>query len=132
MRLLLKKLPEGLDTYIQKIFDRNGYEPSGGEQQKIALARAVNRRCKVMILDEPTAAIDPESECNLLNNLKHELYGKTLIFTSHRLSAVHLADKIVLLENGQVKEEGSHKELLELNKEYARLYRLQMNTYNFS
>ena len=80
----------------------------------------------------PTAAIDPESECNLLNNLKHELYGKTLIFTSHRLSAVHLADKIVLLENGQVKEEGSHKELLELNKEYARLYRLQMNTYNFS
>lgn len=129
---ILKKLPEGLDTYIQKIFDRNGYEPSGGEQQKIALARAVNRRCKVMILDEPTAAIDPESECNLLNNLKHELYGKTLIFTSHRLSAVHLADKIVLLENGQVKEEGSHKELLELNKEYARLYRLQMNTYNFS
>lgn len=129
---ILKKLPEGLDTYIQKIFDRNGYEPSGGEQQKIALARAVNRRCKVMILDEPTAAIDPESECNLLNNLKHELYGKTLIFTSHRLSAVHLADKIVLLENGQVTEEGSHKELLELNKEYARLYRLQMNTYNFS
>lgn len=126
---ILKKLPGGLDTYIQKIFDRKGYEPSGGEQQKIALARAMNRRCKVMILDEPTAALDPESECNLLNNLKEELYGKTLIFTSHRLSAVHLADKIVLLENGRVREEGNHKELLELNEEYARLYRLQVDTY---
>ena len=123
---IIKKLPKGLNTYIQKIFDKKGYEPSGGEQQKIALARAVNRRCKVMILDEPTAALDPESEYNLLNNLGHELAGKTLIFTSHRLSAVHLANKIVLVEEGRVREEGGHKELLELNEEYARLYRMQM------
>ena len=104
---------------------------SYGQKKRVTIASILAMKPDVMILDEPTAAIDPESECNLLNNLKHELYGKTLIFTSHRLSAVHLADKIVLLENGQVTEEGSHKELLELNKEYARLYRLQMNTYNF-
>ena len=82
-----------------------------------------------MILDEPTASLDPESEYNLLNNLGHELAGKTLIFTSHRLSAVHLANKIVLVEEGRVREEGGHKELLELNEEYARLYRMQMETY---
>lgn len=126
---LLKKLPNGLDTYLQRIFDNLGYEPSCGEQQKIALARAINRECKVLVLDEPTAALDPESEYKLFYNIKTQLTDKIIIFTSHRLSAVHLADNIILIENGKVLEEGSHSELLNLNKEYARLYRLQSDLY---
>ncbi len=126
---LLEKLPKGIDTYIQRVFDNDGYEPSGGEQQKIALARAVNRDSKVLVLDEPTAALDPESENNLLYNIKTELANKTIIFTSHRLSTVHLADNIIFLQKGKVIEEGNHEKLMELDGQYAKLYKMQAEAY---
>lgn len=126
---LLEKLSQGADTYLQRIFDKYGYEPSGGERQKVALARAINRDCKVLILDEPTAALDPESESNLFNNIKNQFSDKTIIFTSHRLSTVHLADNIILVENGRIIEEGNHAQLMKLNKKYAKLYNLQSNNY---
>jgi ABC-type multidrug transport system fused ATPase/permease subunit len=126
---LLDKLPKGIDTYIQRVFDNNGYEPSGGEQQKIALARAVNRNSKVLILDEPTASLDPESENNLLYNIKTKLVNKTIIFTSHRLSTVHLADNILFIGGGKIIEEGNHEKLMELGGQYAKLYKMQAEAY---
>ncbi|MBU5299503.1 ABC transporter ATP-binding protein/permease [Clostridium sporogenes] len=126
---LLGKLSKGADTYIQRIFDREGYEPSGGERQKIALARAINRECKVLILDEPTASLDPESENNLFKNIKNKFANKTIIFTSHRLATVHLADNIILLEKGEILEEGNHSQLMHLNQKYAKLYKLQADNY---
>lgn len=127
---LLEKMPDGLNTYLHKIFNVDGYEASGGEYQKIALARAINRSCSILVLDEPTASLDPVSEYNLYNNLKDKIIEKTLIFTSHRLSAVHLSDTIILIEDGEIKEQGRHEELMDLNNKYADLYRLQANTYN--
>jgi ABC-type multidrug transport system fused ATPase/permease subunit len=122
---LLHKLKFGLDTHIYRIFSKDGYEPSGGENQKIALARAVNRHCYALILDEPSASLDPESEYKLYNNLRNEFADKMIIFTSHRLFAARLADKIIMLDNGRIIEQGTHDELMKLNKEYARLYNLQ-------
>ncbi len=126
---VLNKASKGLDTWLSRMFDPNGFEPSGGEAQKIALARAVYRTCSTIIFDEPSASLDPVSEMNLFENMQQIFMDKTALFTSHRLSIVHLSDRIFLLENGNILEQGSHEELMALRGQYARLYSLQAEKY---
>lgn len=129
---LLDKLPNGVNTYIQRIFSDNGYEPSGGEAQQIGLARAIYRARPLLILDEPSSDLDPEAEADLLKNIMNMWENKTVIFTSHRMSIVHLASRIIVIENGTIIEQGQHEKLLHENGRYAYLYRLQTKNYSES
>jgi len=98
-----------------RVFSNDGLELSGGQHQKIALARTFFRRHTVLILDEPSSSLDPKAEYELFENLKRLTNGKTAIFTSHRLSNVFLADRIVVMEDGAVIEMGTQSELIKNN-----------------
>lgn len=126
---VLKKAAKGLETNLTRIFDKEGLELSGGQFQKIALARCLYRRHTVLILDEPSSNLDPKSEHDIFEHLGEICDGEMTIFTSHRLSNVALADWIIVLENGTVIEEGTQKELLERNQRYAQLYRYQSEKF---
>lgn len=126
---ILKLAPLGLDTLLTRLFDHQGMELSGGQHQKLALARTFYRRHSALILDEPSSSLDPRAEHLLFGRLKAFTQGKTVLFTSHRLANVILADRIVVLENGSVLEEGTQKELLEQDGRYAELYRYQQEHY---
>ena len=122
---ILKKAPLGLDTYLYKMFSNDGIELSGGQHQKIALARAFYRRHSALILDEPSASLDPKAEHELFEHLAQFTSGKTTIFTSHRLSNVYLANRIFVIEGGRLIEEGTHDDLLYKNGRYAELFYYQ-------
>ena len=126
---IMEKAVQGLNTGITRLFDKEGLELSGGQFQKIALARCFYRRHTVLVLDEPSSNLDPKTEHDIFENLKQVTEGKMTIFTSHRLSNVALADKIIVLERGQVTEEGTHDELLKKNGQYARLYQYQSKKF---
>lgn len=126
---MVKFFPKKLEQYITKSFDENGIELSGGQYQKIALARMFYRDSNIVLLDEPSASLDPEAEYELFLYLEQYCKGKTTIFTSHRLSNIHLADKIILIENGKVIEYGTHEELIDQNNRYAQLYRYQAERF---
>jgi len=126
---LVECLPGGLDQYITKSFEPDGAELSGGQYQKIALARMFYRDSSVVLLDEPSASLDPEAEHRLFCCLEEYCRDKTAIFTSHRLSNIHLADYIVLIENGTVIEKGTHENLMERQGRYAQLYEYQAEKY---
>ena len=126
---LLDDLPQGVDSHVTKEFAADGAELSGGQYQKLALARTFYRRCAVMLLDEPSAALDPEAEHRVFAYLEEFCKDKTTVFTSHRLSNVYLADTIVLLEGGKITEQGTHRALMAQNGRYAALYRLQAEKY---
>ena len=108
---------------------RNGVELSGGEWQKIAIARAYMRDADVLILDEPTAALDARSEYEVFKRFKELCRGKTAVLISHRFSTVRMADRIMVLHGGRVAEQGSHAELLQAGGRYAELFRLQAESY---
>lgn len=126
---LLKKLPQGLDTYLTRMFDEHGAELSGGQNQKIALARTFYRNCSALILDEPSSNLDPEAEHRLFEALERLCEGKTTLFTSHRLSNIALADRIVVLENGGVVEAGTREELLGTPGRFSQLYAYQAEKF---
>ena len=126
---ILEKASKGLDTNLMRIFDQEGIELSGGQHQKLALARCLYRRHTVLILDEPSSNLDPKAEHDIFENLKKESKDKMTIFTSHRLSNVVLADRILVLENGTILEDGTQKELLANNKRYAELYHYQSEKF---
>ncbi|MEA5059521.1 MAG: ATP-binding cassette domain-containing protein [Candidatus Pelethousia sp.] len=128
MYTLISRLPRGIDTQLSKEFESDGTLLSGGESQKICLARALNKDSGLYILDEPSSALDPISEYKM-NNLLREVTDKTVIFISHRLSTVVMADKIFLLENGEVLESGNHDELISRNGRYAELFKIQAKNY---
>jgi ATP-binding cassette, subfamily B, bacterial len=124
----IEKFPEGYSTPLGKQFD--GTELSGGEWQKLAIARAfVREEAQIMILDEPTAALDPRSEYEIFNSFAQLVRGKTALLVTHRLASVKLADRILVLKAGKLIEEGTHEELLEKNGEYASLWRMQAKHY---
>ena len=125
-----KELPDGLDTILLREFDDNGVMLSGGEQQKIAIARAFYKKCPYVILDEPSANLDPISEYELNHAMMEASEDKTVIFISHRLSTTRHADRIIMMEKGRVIECGSHEELIELNGKYAEMFNLQAEKYN--
>lgn len=126
---LLDKCPRGLDQYITKSFDEDGLELSNGQYQKLALARTFYRNCSAVLLDEPSASLDPQAEYNLFKNLEQYCKDKTILFTSHRLSNIHLADRIVFMENGAIVEAGRHEELINAGGKYAELYGYQADKF---
>ena len=106
-----------------------GVDLSGGEWQKVALARAYLRDAQVLILDEPTAALDARSEFEVFQRFAELTTGKSALFISHRFSTVRMADRIVVLENGKVAEDGNHEELSRLGGRYAEMFEMQAASY---
>ena len=123
-------LPESYDTPLMKIFEFNGTELSGGQWQKIAVARAFYSHSDILILDEPTASLDPLAEQEIFNQFDALRKDKTTIFVSHRLSSAKMASKIIVLEEGRLIEEGTHKELMELGGRYCELFTTQASRYS--
>jgi ATP-binding cassette subfamily B protein len=121
-------LPQGYDQMIGKRF-RNGVELSGGEWQKVAIARAYMRNAQVLVLDEPTAALDARSEFEVFQRFKELSAGKTAVLISHRFSSVRMADRILVLSGGRVEASGTHAELLAQKGRYAELFELQAAGY---
>lgn len=124
-----EKFREGINSYINRDFEEKGIIPSGGEGQKIALARALYKNSDIVLLDEPTAALDPKAECELYELFNQIVVDKTAIFISHRLASCHFCDRILVFENGKIIEEGTHKDLMEKNGIYAETYNMQANLY---
>ncbi|HSJ65782.1 MAG TPA: ABC transporter ATP-binding protein, partial [Gemmatimonadaceae bacterium] len=125
---VIAKLPSGYDQMIGKRF-KEGVELSGGEWQKIAIARAYMRDAQVLILDEPTAALDARAEFRVFQRFKELSAGKTAVLISHRFSSVRMADRILVLADGVVEAEGTHEELLAAGGRYAELFELQAAGY---
>jgi ATP-binding cassette subfamily B protein len=125
---VIEGLPEGYDTVLGKWFD-GGVNLSGGEWQKVALGRAFMRAAQILILDEPSAALDARAEHELFLRLRELAEGRTAIFISHRFSTVRQADRILVFEHGSLIEQGSHEELLARGGRYAELFNLQAASY---
>lgn len=125
---VIAKLPAGYEQMIGKRF-RNGVELSGGEWQKLAIARSYMREAPVIILDEPTAALDARSEFEVFARFKELCVGKTAVLISHRFSSVRMADRILVLANGRVDASGTHEELVSQHGRYAELFELQAAGY---
>ncbi len=123
-------LPNGLDTLIFKYFDEEGIEPSGGEQQKIAIARAIYKDAPVVVLDEPTAALDPVAEYEIYKQFDRLVGGKTAVYISHRLSSCKFCDKIAVFAEHTLAEYGTHDELVKRPEGiYAEMFRAQAQYY---
>lgn len=125
----IESLPLGYKTPLTKLFDENGTEFSIGQWQKLSIARAFYSDSDIMILDEPTASLDALAEQQIFNQFSELTKGKTSIFVSHRLSSATVADKIIVLEHGQIVETGNHQELMTLGKKYYELFTTQANRY---
>jgi len=125
---VIAKLPGGYDQMIGKRF-RNGVELSGGEWQKVAIARAYMRDAQVLILDEPTAALDARAEFEVFQRFKEVSEGRTAVLISHRFSSVRMADRILVLADGKVEAQGTHDELIAQSGRYAELFELQAASY---
>ena len=124
-----KALPNGYETQLTKEFDESGFNPSGGEKQKIALARVLYADSDIIILDEPSGALDPIAEYTLNKTVTELSSDKTVIIISHRLSTPRFADKIYMLANGEIIESGTHGKLIKQNGKYAEMFRLQAEKY---
>jgi ATP-binding cassette subfamily B protein len=125
---LVKKMPNGLDSKVGRLFE-GGHDLSGGEWQRLALARIMYRDADIWILDEPTSSLDPEAEAAIFAELKENLKGRIGIVISHRFSTVRIADRIAVISDGKVSEIGSHKELMKARGRYSELFELQAAGY---
>lgn len=125
----LKTLKKGIDTPLTREFYADGVNLSGGEEQKVAIARIFAKQCSCVILDEPSSALDPVSEYNLNQTMMTLSEHKTVIFISHRLSTTCMADRIIMMENGEIIEQGSHDELMLQNGKYAEMFMKQSKKY---
>lgn len=124
-----KELPDGTETALTKEFDENGLGLSGGEEQKIVISRTFYKQCPYVIMDEPSANLDPYAEYELNRRINDTLKNRTVIFISHRLSTTRHADKIAMMEQGKIIELGTHDELMALNGKYAELFNMQAEKY---
>lgn len=125
----IEKLPLGVDTHLMKGVYDDSVDLSGGEMQKLVLARAIYKNGLILVLDEPTAALDPIAENQLYLQYRDLTKGKTSIYISHRFASTRFCDRIVLLEDGQIQEEGTHDQLMELNGKYAYMFGVQSQYY---
>ncbi len=123
------QLPQGADTPMQKQVRSDGIDLSGGEQQKIMIAKAVYKEANILILDEPTAALDPLSENDIYQKYNELSQGMTSFFISHRMASTMFCDHIILLDGGRIMEQGSHQELMELRGEYWKMFTVQSRYY---
>lgn len=127
-----KEMPHGMNTELLREFDDEGAMLSGGEAQKIAVSRAFYKNCPYVIMDEPSANLDPVAEYNLNKAMMEAAKNKTVIFISHRLSTTRNADRIYVMENGSIVESGTHNELMKQNGKYAYMFNLQAEKYQKS
>lgn len=125
----INKLPQGLNTHIGREVYLDGVLLSGGQMQRLMLARALYKNGPILLLDEPTAALDPLAESEIYQKYSDMANNKTSLFISHRLASTRFCDRIILIEDGGIKEEGSHEDLLKLNGEYAKLFEVQSRYY---
>ena len=127
--VFIEALPRGYDTPLTRMFEEDGIELSGGQWQKLSVARAFYKKSDILILDEPTAALDALAEQEIFNQFAELSRGKISIFVSHRLSSAVTADKIVVLKNGMITEEGTHSELMQRGGDYQLLFSTQAQHY---
>jgi ATP-binding cassette subfamily C protein len=126
----IAELPKGTDTMLTKEFDEDGINASGGENQKIAIARALYKNAPIVILDEPTAALDPIAEYEIYRQFDTLVGGKSAIYISHRLSSCKFCDRIAVFSEGTVKEYGTHSELVSRSSGiYAEMFAAQAQYY---
>lgn len=125
----IEKLPKGLDTHITQEYSPDGVNFSGGERQKLAIARADYKDAPILILDEPTSALDPIAEKKLYDELYRIMGDKTMIMISHRLQSTAICDYILFMKSGKVVEEGAHNKLMNLGGDYSNMFTLQANWY---
>ena len=125
----IAKLPDGIDSILSKDYEEGGIGLSGGEEQKLALGRMLNKNSSLFILDEPTAAMDPYAEAEFYGTFHKMIRGKTTIYISHRMSASVFSDKILVLENGKVADFDTHDNLLKKQGQYQELFQIQAENY---
>ena len=125
----VSSLPRGIDTHLQKGVYEDAVDLSGGQMQKLLLARAIYKNGPILILDEPTAALDPIAENNLYLQYRELTKGKTSIYISHRFASTRFCDRIILLQDGVIAESGTHNELMALNGQYAYMFGVQSQYY---
>lgn len=125
----IKSLPKGADTCLVRQITRDGTELSGGQAQRLLLARALYKDAPVLVLDEPTAALDPVAEHEIYQDYRRMTRGKTSIFISHRLASTRFCDRILLFSDGRILESGTHKELIALGGQYAKMFEVQSQYY---
>ena len=125
----IESLSNGVDSNVTREFDNEGAMFSGGEAQKISIARIFAGKQEIVIMDEPTSALDPIAEQEMYRNMFEACEGKTVIFISHRLSSATMADRVYMFENGEIIEQGTHSELLAMNAKYADMWHKQADTY---
>ena len=125
----VENLPNGIDTHLMKGIYDDGVDFSGGEMQKLLLARAIYKNGSILILDEPTAALDPIAENNLYLQYRELTKGKTSLYISHRFASTRFCDRIILLEDGIITESGTHDELMALDGQYAYMFGVQSKYY---
>lgn len=126
---LIEGLPEGWNTLLGRQFHVRGQDLSGGQWQRVALARALYRNAPILLLDEPTAALDAETEAELFSRYLELTRGRTTLLITHRFNTVRMAERIVVLERGRVLEDGTHQELLARQGRYAEMYQVQAEAY---
>lgn len=129
LKSLVNKLPNGYDTQVWKWIDENGFDPSGGEAQRMAIARACYHGASIFLLDEPTAALDPVAEHEIYTQFNNMITDKGAVLITHRLSAVQLAHKVAVFAGGEVAEYGTHKELYAKNGLYTEMFDKQSQFY---
>ena len=125
----VSRMEKGIDTILTKEFDKGGEVLSGGELQKLSLARVFATKTPIVILDEPSSALDPIAEYQMFENMMRAVQNRSVIFISHRLSSARLADKVILMDSGEIIETGTHKELMEMDGKYAEMFRKQAENY---
>ena len=125
----INKYENKIDTTLLRIIDPKGVDFSGGERQRLAMARALYQNREVLVLDEPTAALDALAEDRMYQEFNQMVKGKTAIFISHRLSSTRFCDKIVMFEDGRIIEEGTHEQLINANGKYRNMFQVQAQYY---
>ena len=122
-------MPNGLNTNLVKHISEDGTELSGGEMQRLLLARALYKKAPIIVLDEPTAALDPIAENEIYLKYNELTKDKTSIYISHRLSSTRFCDRIIFIDGAKIVEHGTHEELMQLGKKYAHMFDIQSNYY---
>ena len=125
----VETLPKGLETYLGKEFENSGVQMSGGQSQKVAMARALYKDSPIMILDEPTAALDPVAEFEIYQKFDEIVEDKTSFYISHRLSSSRFSDEILVFDEGEIVQKGSHEELVDEPGKYHDLWQAQAQYY---